>query len=36
VEDKVGDATVTDVDDDSSTATFSGSGPAKVGDVVKN
>jgi curli biogenesis system outer membrane secretion channel CsgG len=36
VEDKVGDATVTDVDDDSATATFSGSGPAKVGDVVKN
>jgi curli biogenesis system outer membrane secretion channel CsgG len=36
VEDKVGDATVTEVDDDSSTATFTGSGPAKVGDVVKN
>jgi curli biogenesis system outer membrane secretion channel CsgG len=36
VEDKVGDATVTDVDDDSSTATFNGAGPAKVGDVVKN
>ena len=36
VEDKVGDATVTEVDDDSSTATFSGSGPAKVGDTVKN
>jgi len=36
VEDKVGDATVTDVDEDSATATFSGSGPAKVGDVVKN
>lgn len=36
VEDKVGDATVTEVDDDSSTATFNGSGPAKVGDVVKN
>jgi curli biogenesis system outer membrane secretion channel CsgG len=36
VEDKVGDATVTEVDDDSATATFSGSGPAKVGDVVKN
>jgi len=36
VEDKVGDATVTEVDDDSATATFSGSGPAKVGDTVKN
>jgi curli biogenesis system outer membrane secretion channel CsgG len=36
VEDKVGDATVTEVDDDSATATFTGSGPAKVGDVVKN
>ena len=36
VEDKVGEATVTEVDADSATATFSGSGPAKVGDVVKN
>jgi curli biogenesis system outer membrane secretion channel CsgG len=36
VEDKVGDALVTEVDDDSATATFTGSGPAKVGDVVKN
>jgi curli biogenesis system outer membrane secretion channel CsgG len=36
VEDKVGDATVTEVDDDSATATFSGAGQAKVGDVVKN
>jgi len=36
VEDKIGDATVTEVDDDSATATFSGSGPAKVGDTVKN
>lgn len=36
VEDKVGDATVTEVDDDSATATFTGAGPAKVGDVVKN
>lgn len=35
VEDKVGEATVTDVDDDSCTASYSGSGPAKVGDVVK-
>ena len=36
VEDKVGDATVTEVDDDSATATFAGSGAPKVGDVVKN
>lgn len=36
VVDKVGDATVTEVDNDSATATFSGSGAAKVGDVVKN
>jgi curli biogenesis system outer membrane secretion channel CsgG len=36
VEDKVGEATVTDVDNDSATATFAGTGTAKVGDVVKN
>jgi hypothetical protein len=36
VTDKIGQATVTDVDDDSSTATFSGGGAAKVGDVAKN
>jgi curli biogenesis system outer membrane secretion channel CsgG len=36
IEDKVGDATVTEVDDDSATATFTGSGSAKVGDTVKN
>jgi hypothetical protein len=36
VVDKVGEATVTEVDADSATATFSGAGPAKVGDVVKN
>jgi curli biogenesis system outer membrane secretion channel CsgG len=36
VEDKVGEATVTEVDSDSATATFSGAGTAKVGDVVKN
>jgi Flagellar assembly protein T, C-terminal domain len=36
VTDKVGDATITEVDDDSATATFSGSGGAKVGDMVKN
>jgi curli biogenesis system outer membrane secretion channel CsgG len=35
VEDKVGEATVTEADNDSATVTFSGSGPAKVGDVVK-
>jgi curli biogenesis system outer membrane secretion channel CsgG len=36
VTDKIGVATVTEVDDDSATATFSGAGAAKVGDVVKN
>ena len=36
VEDKVGEITVTEADNDSATGTFSGSGPAKVGDVVKN
>jgi curli biogenesis system outer membrane secretion channel CsgG len=36
VEDKVGEATVTEADNDSATVTFTGSGPAKVGDVVKN
>jgi curli biogenesis system outer membrane secretion channel CsgG len=36
VEDKIGEATVTEVDSDSATATFSGSGAAKVGDAVKN
>jgi curli biogenesis system outer membrane secretion channel CsgG len=36
VEDKIGEAMVTEVDDDSATATFSGSGQAKVGDAVKN
>jgi len=36
VVDKIGDVTVTEVDNDSATATFSGSGAAKVGDVVKN
>jgi curli biogenesis system outer membrane secretion channel CsgG len=36
VEDKIGQATVTEVDSDSATATFSGTATAKVGDVVKN
>jgi curli biogenesis system outer membrane secretion channel CsgG len=36
VEDKVGEAMVTDVDNESATATFAGAGKAKVGDVVKN
>jgi curli biogenesis system outer membrane secretion channel CsgG len=36
VEDKVGEMTVTEADSDSATGTFSGSGPAKVGDVVRN
>ena len=34
--DKVGSATVTEVDDDSATATYSGAAPAKVGDAIKN
>ncbi len=33
---KIGDATVTEVDDDSATITLAGGGPAKVGDIVKN
>lgn len=33
---KMGTATVTDVDDSSATATFSGTGSAKIGDAVKN
>ncbi len=32
---KIGDATVTEVDSDSATVTFAGSGPAKVGDTAK-
>jgi curli biogenesis system outer membrane secretion channel CsgG len=36
VTDKMGTATVTEVDDDSSTAMYSGTGTAKVGDVVRN
>jgi curli biogenesis system outer membrane secretion channel CsgG len=36
ITDKVGTATVTDVDATSSTATFSGGGSAKVGDVAKS
>lgn len=36
VTDKIGQATVTEVDDDSATATFAGTGPVKVGDVAKN
>jgi curli biogenesis system outer membrane secretion channel CsgG len=36
VVDKIGEATVTEVDNDSATATFAGTGSAKVGDVVKN
>jgi curli biogenesis system outer membrane secretion channel CsgG len=36
VVDNIGQATVTEVDNDSATATFSGSGTPKVGDVVKN
>jgi len=33
---KVGDATVTELDADSATVSFTGTGPAKVGDVAKN
>lgn len=36
ITDKIGDATVTEADDDSATLTLAGGGPAKVGDVVKN
>lgn len=36
VENTIGEATVTEVDNDSATATFSGTGSAKVGDVAKN
>jgi curli biogenesis system outer membrane secretion channel CsgG len=36
VTDKIGNATVTDVDDDSATATFNGAGAVKVGDVAKS
>jgi len=36
IADKIGSATVTEVDDDSATATFAGAGAAKVGDAVKN
>jgi curli biogenesis system outer membrane secretion channel CsgG len=35
VTNKVGEATVTEIDADSATLSFSGSGPAKVGDVAK-
>ncbi|HET9364537.1 MAG TPA: CsgG/HfaB family protein [Candidatus Angelobacter sp.] len=35
VSSKVGDGTVTEIDADSATLSFSGSGPAKVGDVAK-
>jgi curli biogenesis system outer membrane secretion channel CsgG len=33
---KLGDITITEVDDSSSTGTFTGSGPPKVGDAVQN
>ena len=36
ITDKIGTATVTEVDDLSATAKFSGSAGAKVGDAVKN
>lgn len=36
IADKIGSATVTEIDDDSATATFAGAGAAKVGDAIKN
>ena len=33
---KIGEATVTEVDEDSATVTFAGTGAAKVGDAVSN
>lgn len=36
IADKIGDATVTQVDEDSATASFAGAGAAKVGDAVKS
>ena len=36
IEDKIGEVVITDVDAASSVGKYSGSGPAKVGDVVKN
>jgi hypothetical protein len=36
ITDKIGDATVTEVDAGSATATFAGSGAPKVGDVAKS
>jgi hypothetical protein len=35
ITDKIGKGTVTEVDTDSATVSFTGSGPAKVGDVAK-
>jgi curli biogenesis system outer membrane secretion channel CsgG len=35
INDKIGSGTVTQIDQDSATVTFEGSGPAKVGDVVQ-
>jgi curli biogenesis system outer membrane secretion channel CsgG len=36
IEDKMGEVTITEVDEQSAVGTFSGSGAAKVGDVIKN
>jgi hypothetical protein len=36
VTNKMGTATITDVDSDSSTANYTGSAPAKVGDAAKS
>jgi hypothetical protein len=35
VTNKIGDGTVTEIDSDSATLSFNGTGPAKVGDVAK-
>ena len=36
VEDRIGDVTITEVDAGSSVGTYTGSSPARVGDVVKS
>jgi hypothetical protein len=36
VEDRIGEVAISEVDDGSSVGTYTGSSPAKVGDVVKS
>jgi hypothetical protein len=36
IEDKVGEVVITEVDESSSVGKYTGTGPAKVGDAVKN